>query len=124
MYRCMRCCYQLDGRVEFAEGFVGSERGNVCGDAATRVVLVNDHEAVRLGDRVKNGFLVQWGKCARINNLCRNTVSLQRICRRECLVNHARDCHNRDVRALALNVGFAQGNYILALWYLTAHSIE
>src|SRR5712692_11237128 len=72
----------------------------------------------------KNGFLVQWGKCARINNLCRNTVSLQRICRRECLVNHARDCHNRDVRALALNVGFAQGNYILALWYLTAHSIE
>ncbi len=68
-HRCMRCRDPLDGRIKFGESFVGNECGDVCGGTAPRVVLVNDHQAVRLGNRVKDSFLVQRGKSARINNL-------------------------------------------------------
>ena len=111
----MRRRHQLDGRIEFGESFVGSERGNVCSGAAARIVLVNDHQTVRLGDRVKNSFLVQRGKRARIDNLYRNAIGLQRICRGQCLVHHARDRHNRDIGALALDIGLAQWDDILVL---------
>src|SRR5437763_2872440 len=97
----MRCRYQFDGRVEFAEALVGNQCGNVCGGTAARVILVNNHEAVRLGDRAKDRLLIQWGKCAWINYLYRNAVGLQHICRCERLVNHTRNRHNRDIRALA-----------------------
>src|SRR2546428_12499797 len=61
-HRRMRRRYQLDGRIEFGESFVGSERGNVCSGAAARVVLVNDYYTVPLGDQVYNISLLQRGK--------------------------------------------------------------
>ena len=39
-------------------------------------------------------------------------------------MNHARDGDNRDIGAFALDVCLAQWDNILALWHLTAHSIE
>src|SRR5713226_1560486 len=48
----------LDRRIEFGEGFLDNERGDICSGAAPWIVLVNNHQAVRLSDRGENRFLV------------------------------------------------------------------
>src|SRR6266700_6609531 len=57
-YRRMRRRDPLDGRIEFGEGFLDHERGDICGGTAPWIVLVNNHQAVRLSDRGENRFLV------------------------------------------------------------------
>src|SRR5713226_6378407 len=123
-YRRMGRCYPLNWRIEFSKSFLDNQRGNICCGTAPWIVLVNNHEAVRLSDRGQNRFLVQWGKGAWINNLYRNVIGLQHIRRRERLVNHARDCHNCDISPFAFDVGFAQRDHILALWHLAIHGVE
>src|SRR6266705_3506694 len=48
----------LDRRIELGEGFLDNERSDICGGAAPWIVLVNNHQAMRLGDRGENRFLI------------------------------------------------------------------
>ena len=55
----MRRGDELDRRVEVVKAFVGDQRSDISSDAAAGIVLVNDDQAMSLGNRIENRLIVE-----------------------------------------------------------------
>src|SRR5215218_592762 len=60
--------HDFDRSVEQVKSLVGDERGDVGRDTAARVILIDDHEVMRLLHRGKDGVFVEWRNRARIDD--------------------------------------------------------
>src|SRR5690606_23808689 len=72
--RSVEGAHATDGGVEVVKAFFLNDRGDLRGDAAERLVLVDEHDAVRLADGIENRLLIERTDRADVDHLGADVV--------------------------------------------------
>mmetsp|Transcript_15429 Transcript_15429/g.60299 ORF Transcript_15429/g.60299 Transcript_15429/m.60299 type:complete len:315 (+) Transcript_15429:104-1048(+) len=119
-HRHVRASDALHGRVQVVEAVLHGGSGDLGSDAEVRPALLDGHEAVGLLDGLGDGADVQGADAAEVDHLHGDALLLQLGGGLQGLAHHALERNNREVRALTLDLGLANGNNKLRVESLLA----